>query len=96
MSFDRLETKLDKIIDTLGEQSNTLTRHGVLHEQNAKELAFHIASHNLLKRHMDAEHAEINVKLETALQPLKWVKLTVKIAAGAASIYGLIKLIGVK
>ena len=89
------DAKLDRILEKLGEHSVVLAQHGVVHEQNAKELATHILRTSLLEEHMDAEHTEINEKLEIALQPIKWVKLTAKIAAGAASIYGLIKLIGV-
>lgn len=89
------DAKLDKILDKLGEHSVILERHGIVHEQNAKELAHHILRTSLLEEHMETEHKEMKSNLEVALQPIKWAKLTVKIAAGAASIYGFLKLIGV-
>ena len=36
---DRIDAKLDKILDKLSEHSEVLARHGVIHEQNHKELA---------------------------------------------------------
>jgi hypothetical protein len=43
------DSKLDKILDKLGEHSETLAKHGVIHEQNAKELAYHIKRTDVLQ-----------------------------------------------
>jgi hypothetical protein len=41
MNEDKIDKKLDKILDKLSEHSAVLERHGVLHEKNAEELEKH-------------------------------------------------------
>lgn len=89
------DQKLDKILDKLGEHSEVLAKHGLIHEQNAKELAHHIARTNALEEHMDAEHREMKQNLETALQPIKAFKFLTKLAAGALTLAAALKLFGV-
>lgn len=95
MNDDRIELKLDKILDKLGEHSEVLAKHGVIHEQNAAQLATHIARTNALEEHMDLEHREMKKDLETALQPIKTFKFLTKLAAGIITIVTVLKLTGV-
>jgi hypothetical protein len=77
-----IETKLDKIMDKLEQQSNTLARHGVLHEKNTEDLEEHIRRTAMLETQMD-----------TALLPIKFVKMLVAISLGSAAVIGLFQLI---
>lgn len=45
---DRLESKIDRVLDVQNEHSVVLARHGVLHEKNAEELQVHIRRTDLL------------------------------------------------
>ena len=89
----RIEDKIDKILDTLSDQASTLAKHGVLHEQNAKELATHIARTNALEEHMEAEHRSLNKQLDTALLPIRAAKLLVAVALGLTAIITLYSMI---
>jgi hypothetical protein len=62
---NRIDQKLDKILDKLSEHSAVLERHGVLHEKNAEELEKHIKRTDLLSDHMDAEHRDMKQNLDT-------------------------------
>ena len=62
MMDDRIDAKLDKIIDKLSEHSITLAQHGVIHEQNAKELAHHISRTNLLETKLEKDILVSNMK----------------------------------
>jgi len=62
MMDDRIDTKLDKIIDKLSEHSIILAQHGVIHEQNAKELAHHISRTNLLETKLEKDILVSNMK----------------------------------
>lgn len=87
------DAKLDKILDKLGEHSVVLAQHGVIHNQNAAQLAQHIARTNALEDHMDAEHREMKKNLDTALLPIKSFKFLTKVAAGIIVLAGILKLI---
>jgi len=88
MNDDRIELKLDRILDKLGEHSEVLARHGVIHEQNAKELSHHIAR-------TDALETKLEKDMEIALQPIKAFKFLTKLAAGALTLAAALKLFGV-
>ena len=82
-----IDSKLDKILDKLGEHSIILAQHGVIHEQNAKELAHHISR-------TDALETKLEKDMEIALQPIKAFKFLTKLAAGALTLAAALKLIG--
>jgi uncharacterized protein Yka (UPF0111/DUF47 family) len=90
--LDRIEQKLDKVLDKLAEHGEMLAAHGVLHQKNAEELEKHIKRTDLLEQHMDQEHKDMKNNLETALLPIKSFRLLVKIALGLMAIAGLVKL----
>ena len=56
------DAKLDRILYKLGEHSITLAQHGVIHEQNAKELAHHISRTNLLETKLEKDILVSNMK----------------------------------
>jgi hypothetical protein len=91
--LERIEDKLDKIQDKQSEHSVVLERHSQLHSKNSDDLATHIKRTDLLEDRMEIHAKEHDSKLEIALQPIKAFKFLAKFAAGAASIYGLIKLV---
>jgi hypothetical protein len=95
MTIERIDAKLDRILDKLGEHSEVLAKHGVIHEQNSSQLATHIARTNALEEHMDLEHRDMKKNLETALQPIKAFKFLTKLAAGALTLAAALKLFGV-
>ena len=92
--IDKIDQKLDKVLDKLNEHSVALAQHGIIHEQNADQLATHIARTNALEEHMDLEHRDMKKNLETALLPIKSFKFLVKLGAGILTIAALLKLIG--
>ena len=63
--LDKIESKLDRILDRLGEHSIVLERHGILHEKNAEQLVIHI------KRTEQNEQAILLVEKETK-SLIKW------------------------
>ena len=88
LNDDRIDQKLDKIIDKLSEHSEVLAKHGVVHEQNSKELAHHIARTNALETKLEKD-------MEIALQPIKAFKFLTKLAAGIVTLAATLKLFGV-
>ena len=84
--LSRMDVKLDRIIDVLGEHSLSLVKQGMLHEQNAAQLVVHIARTNLLEQHMESEHKEMKENMETALIPIKFFKSVKWLAAFIVSI----------
>ena len=83
-----IDNKLDRILDKLGEHSIILAQHGVIHEQNAKELAHHISR-------TDALESKLEKDLEVALQPIQAFKFLTKLAAGIVTLAATLKLFGV-
>jgi hypothetical protein len=83
---DRVEEKIDRVLERLAEHGAILASHGVLHESNAEQLRLHIARTNALEEHMDAEHRDMKKNLETALLPIR----SVKWIAGVLAVLGAI------
>ena len=76
--FDKIEQKLDMVIEKISAQSVLLERHGMLHEKNTLDLADHIKRTNLLE-----------AQLDTALEPITFFKTLGKILAFIAVIIGI-------
>jgi hypothetical protein len=92
--MDRIELKVDKVLDILMVHTEALAKHGVLHEKNAKELETHIARTNALEEHMDLEHKEMKKNLEIALLPIKATKWLGGLIAGLVPILAVLKYLG--
>lgn len=82
--LDRLEAKIDKIIDKLEVHSKILARHSTLHEKNTEDLEDHIKRTNLL---------------EDSLRPLKQtdtiLRAVVKGVGTILAILTILKLLGI-
>jgi hypothetical protein len=89
--LDRIEQKLDKVLDALADHKATLSAHGVLHQKNAEELEKHIKRTDLLESHMDQEHKDMKKNLEIALLPIKSFGYLVKLALGVTALVALYK-----
>lgn len=91
-TLDKIDQKIDKVLDALAEHKAILAAHGVLHEKNSEELEKHIKRTDLLEKHMNKEHNDMKKNLEIALLPIKSFKFLVTLALGMAAIAGLLKL----
>ena len=91
---DKLEQKVDKILDKVGEiqVDNAILRKDV--SQNTKDLSEHIKRTNLLETRIEQHSTYHEKQLEEALIPIRWIKVTFKILAAAAVITGLLKTLG--
>lgn len=98
-TLERVEEKLDKIIEKLHSNSIELAKHGLLHQKNTEDLETHIKRTDLLEKHMEVEHLEIRQEhkelkkdLQTALLPIKAFQFLAKLCIGLTAIYGLVRL----
>ena len=93
--IDRVEIKLDKVLDKLSEHGELLARHTVLHEKNTDDLDEHIKRTNLLEARIDKQEVSIASKLEEALLPIRSVRWLVKIGAGILTLIAVYNLLGI-
>lgn len=63
--IDKMDMKLDKVLEKLGEHDVVLVKHGLLHKQNAEQLVIHI------RRTEQNEQAILLVEKETR-SLIKW------------------------
>lgn len=91
--LDRIEQKIDRVLEKLSEHGEILATHGILHEKNSQELEKHIKRTDLLEEHMYEEHNDMKQNLEVALLPIKSFRFLVKVAIGIVAIVGLVKLL---
>lgn len=91
--IDRIEAKIDKIVDKQAEQGEILSAHRVLHEQNSKSLDEHIKRTNLLEHRMTAFEKETGKKFATALLHVKVLKVLAATLAGASAVFGIVSAI---
>lgn len=80
--MDKIDQKIDKILEVLNQQSNTLAKHSVLHEKNTEDLEKHIKRTDLLEEEIKFRNRELAKDME----PIK---------RHVAHIEGAIKLIGI-
>lgn len=91
--LDKLESKIDRLLDNSAEQGATLARHEALHERNTASLEEHVRRTDLLEVRLE-QHAEAQGKrLDEALLPIKAAKFLLAMAAGVATIAGAAKLL---
>ena len=79
---NRIEAKLDKVIDKQQEQAVIQERHSVLHEKNSEDLAEHIRRTNILEEQM-----------QTALLPIRASKWLAGVAAAFLTLAAFAKLL---
>lgn len=60
---DRLEAKIDKILEKLEEQGKILVRHEVLHQKNTEDLAEHIRRTQLAEAAILKNEEAVNTRI---------------------------------
>ena len=88
--LNRIETKLDKILETQIEHSILLSRHTTLHEKNTADLEYHIARTNELQNKVERHEVKVDIQMEEALLPIKSIKWLGKVLAGCLVVASLI------
>jgi hypothetical protein len=72
--------KLDLIINKLTDMASDIARIGSHVETNTKDLEEHIRRTNLLEDKLHKSEDRIDSKLEEALMPVRWGKVSAKLA----------------
>lgn len=92
--LDRLEMKLDKLADVLGQQA-------ILHERNALNLEEHMrrtlaaeARMGVIEEKHSAFESKAQKQMDTALLPIKAVKWLAAFLVKAAAVVGAVAVIG--
>ena len=93
-SLERMENKIDKVLDKLTEHGELLARHGAIHEANSKSLEHHIARTDALEEKLEKEAEKFEKDMQQALLPIKAFKFIVALAAGISTLIVLYNLIG--
>ena len=90
---DRTESKLDRLFEKLSDLAVDVARIATSVESNTDDIAEHIKRTNLLEEKLEKTEEKWHTQLDEALIPIKWGKVTLKLATATGVILGVWQLI---
>ena len=85
--------KLDHILDMISDMAETLGYIKGHTERNTDNLEEHIRRTNLLELKLDKSEEKWETKMDEALMPVRWGKITLKILAGCSAVAAIYEII---
>lgn len=80
--------RLDRILDKLTDMAVDIGRMALSVEKNTEDIGEHIRRTDLLEKKLDTYEEKYDDRLEEALLPIRWGKLTLKFTGWLAAIFG--------